>query len=137
MIINLIGTILTFPLALLIVLFAKDEMGWVNNATAKAIGPRLPRWLNWFQTWDNSLDGDAGFVAAHKPSWWSKVQWLWRNPFYGFAVVEFDGSSGMFYSGDLATNETHYGYILVTGHGLFQWVYTRKFGFKTLHLLLL
>ena len=133
-IINLIGTILTFPLALLIVLFAKDEMGWVNNATAKAIGPRLPKWLNWFQTWDNSLDGDAGFVAAHKPSWWSKVQWLWRNPFYGFAVVEFDGSTGMSYLGDLATNETHYGYILVTGHGLFQWVYTRKLGSKTLYI---
>ena len=133
-IINLIGTILTFPLALLIVLFAKDKMGWVNNATAKAIGPRLPKWLNWFQTWDNSLDGDITFVTTHKPSWWSKVQWLWRNPFYGFAVVEFDGSTGMSYLGNLATNETHYGYILVTGHGLFQWVYTRKLGSKTLYL---
>ena len=133
-IINIFGTVLTFPLALLIVLFAKDEMGWVNNATAKAVGPRLSKWLNWFQTWDNSLDGDITFVAAHKPSWWSKVQWLWRNPFYGFAVVEFDGSTGMSYLGDLATNETHYGYILVTGHGLFQWVYTRKLGSKTLYL---
>lgn len=133
-IINLIGTVLTFPLALFIVLFAKDEMGWVNNATAQTVGPRLPKWLHWFQTWDNSLNGDAGFEAAHKPSWWSKVQWLWRNPFYGFAVVEFDGSSGMSYLGDLATNETHYGYIFVTGHGLFQWVYTRKLGSKTLYL---
>ena len=40
-IINLIGTVLTYPLALIVVLFNKDEMGWVNNATSKAVEPRL------------------------------------------------------------------------------------------------
>lgn len=132
--INLVGTILTFPLAFFLPLFATGQYGWINNATAKATEPRLPFWLNWFQTWDNSLWGDNGFKESHKSSWWSEVQWLWRNPFYGFAVKTFDGSTGMTYSGDLATSETHYGHILVTGHGLFQWVYTRKLGSKTLYI---
>ena len=133
-VLNLIGTLLTYPLALVLPLFAKQEMGWVNNATAKAVGPRLPKWLGWFQTWDNSLDGDITFQSFFPSCWWSKVHWLWRNLFYGFAVVEFDGSTGMSYSGDLHCDETHYGHILVKGHGLFQWVYTRKFFSKTLYL---
>ena len=133
-IINLIGTVLTFPLALFIVLFKKDEMGWVNNATAKAVGPRLIKLFTWFQTPDNSLDGDAGWEAKHSHSWWSRVQWLWRNPFYGFAVVTFDGSSGMSYSGDLNCSPTEQGHIFVRGHGLFQWVYYKKLGSKCLYL---
>ena len=133
-VINLIGTVLTFPLALFIVLFKKDEMGWVNNATAKAVGPRLIKLFTWFQTPDNSLDGDAGWEEKHSHSWWSRVQWLWRNPFYGFAVVTFDGSSGMSYSGDLNCSPTEPGHILVRGHGLFQWVYYKKLGSKCLYL---
>lgn len=133
-IINLIGTVLTFPLAFIVVIFKKDEMGWVNNATAKAIGPRLIKLFTWFQTPDNSLDGDAGWEEKHSHSWWSHVQWLWRNPFYGFAVVTFDGSSGMSYSGDLNCSPTNPGHILVKGHGLFQWVYYKNIGSKCLYL---
>jgi hypothetical protein len=120
-VINLIGTVLTFPLALFIVLFKKDEMGWVNNATAKAVGPRLIKLFTWFQTPDNSLDGDQTFRAEHNPCWWSKVQWLWRNPFYGFDVKFIDGSSGMSYQGDINCNETHEGTIRVEGHNLWQY----------------
>ena len=49
----------------------------------------LPKWLSWFQTPDNPLDGDRG----HKKRWpkngifWSyirRVAWLLRNPCYGF-----------------------------------------------------
>jgi len=133
-IINLIGTVLTFPLAFIVVIFKKDEMGWVNNATAKAVGPRLIKLFTWFQTPDNSLDGDAGWEEKHSHSWWSRVQWLWRNPFYGFAVVTFDGSSGMSYSGDLNCSPTEPGHIFVRGHGLFQWVYYKKLGSKCLYL---
>jgi len=132
--INLVGTILTFPLAFFLPLFATGQYGWINNATAKATEPRLPAWLNWFQTWDNSLWGDNGFKSNHGTSWFSQVQWLWRNPFYGFEIKTFDGSTGMNYVGDIATSETHYGHILVTGHGLFQFVYTHKLGFKTFYL---
>jgi hypothetical protein len=133
-IINLIGTVLTYPLALVIVLFKKDEMGWVNNASAKAVGPRLIKLLSWFQTPDNSLDGDAGFQQNFHPCWWSRVHWLWRNPFYGFAVKTFDGSTGMSYSGDLHCDESHPGHLLVKGHGLFQYVLFKPIFGKTLYL---
>ena len=133
-VINLIGTVLTFPLAFVVVLFKSDKEGWLDNGTKWGVGPRLANWLSWFQTPDNSLDGDAGWEAKHSHSWWSRVQWLWRNPFYGFAVKYFDGSTGMFYSGDLHCSPTNPGYILVTGHGLFQWVYYKKIGSKCLYL---
>lgn len=54
---------------------------------------RLPRWLAWFDTPDNTLDGDAPFQALHAPfpgiqTGWrryvNRVFWLWRNPSYGF-----------------------------------------------------
>lgn len=133
-IINLIGTVLTFPLALVIVLFKESKEGWLNNGTAWGIGPRLKSWLFWFQTPDNSLDGDAGFLAKHNPCWWSKVQWLWRNPFYGFAVKYLHGTSGMSYSGDLHCDESHPGHLLVKGQGLFQYVLFKPLFGKTLYL---
>jgi len=133
-VINLIGTALTFPLAFIVVLFNKDSEGWSNNGTRWSVGPRLTNLLSWFQTPDNSLNGDDGFRTLHSPSWWSRVQWLWRNPFYGFAVKTFNGSTGMSYSGDLYCSPTKPGHILVKGHGLFQWVYYKKLGSKCLYL---
>lgn len=56
----------------------------------------LPKWLSWFQTPDNPVDGDTGWRTEH---WlWryrlpiplsiyvGRVGWLWRNPVYGFAI---------------------------------------------------
>lgn len=132
---NLIGTILTYPLAPLIVLFKNNEMGWVNNATAKAVGPRLISLLSWWQTPDNSLDGDAGFERLFpEKNWWSRVHWLWRNPFYGFAVKTFNGSTGMSYSGNLDCSPTKPGHIFVKGHGLWQYVLYKKIGSKCLYI---
>jgi len=133
-IINLIGTVLTFPLAFLVVLFYSTKDGWLDNATKYGPGPRLWKLLSWFQTPDNSLDGDAGFQSIHSPGWFSKVQWLWRNPFYGFAVVTFDGSTGMSYTGDLKCDPVNPGHIFVKGHGLWQWVSYTKIGSKCLYL---
>jgi len=133
-VINLIGTALTFPLAFLLVLFNTKQDGWLDNATKRGTGPRLIKLLSWFQTPDNSLDGDHTFQVLFPPSWWSRVHWLWRNPFYGFAVKIFDGSTGMSYSGDLTCSPTEPGHILVQGHGLFQWVYYKKLGSKCLYL---
>ena len=133
-IINLIGTALTFPLAPLLALFHSNQIGWCDNATKWEAGPRLIKPLHWFQAPDNSLDGDRTFLASHKPGWWSKVQWLWRNPFYGFAVKTFNGSTGMKYKGDLHCDEKNPEYLLVTGHGLFQWVYFKHIGSKCLYL---
>lgn len=133
-VINLIGTALTFPFAPLIVLFKSNQEGWLDNATKRGVGPRLFKLLGWFQTPDNSLDGDRTFESINKPSWLSRVKWLWRNPFYGFAVKTFDGSTGMSYSGDLHCDEQHPGHLLVKGHGLFQYVLFKPMFGKTLYL---
>lgn len=63
---------------------------------AFAIGrDHLPRWLAYFDTPDNALDGDLGYVMLHAPfkgygaTGWrqyiNRVVWLWRNPAYGFS----------------------------------------------------
>ena len=133
--VNLVGTILTYPLAPLFVLFFSKKEGWLNNATKWGIGPRLINLFSWWQTPDNSLDGDAGFEELFpEKNWFSKTHWLWRNPFYGFALKRFDGSSGMSYTGNLNCSPTNPGYIFVKGHGLFQWVYYKKIGSKCLYL---
>lgn len=43
----------------------------------------LPTWLYWFQTFDNDFVTGPQSVGW-KPSYWSSVRWLWRNPSYGF-----------------------------------------------------
>lgn len=85
-IVDIAVTFLNFPLAPIAVLFASED-GW------------LPRWLWWFQTPDNSLDGDGGWKELHR--WWkddadvetnkfkryiNRVLWLYRNSAYGFAI---------------------------------------------------
>jgi len=80
----ILATIATYVLVPFLVLFQKDA--W------------LPSWCWWFQTWDNSLDGDNGWQTEHRPwldvpynllsgwqVWVCRFMWLWRNPAYGFA----------------------------------------------------
>ena len=69
--INLIGTVLTFPLAFIIGILYSTQIGWCNNGTIWESGPRLFSFVSWFQTPDNSLDGDQTFRAEHNPCWWS------------------------------------------------------------------
>lgn len=81
--VSLIMSLLNYPLAPLVVLFA-DENGW------------LPHWLSWFQTPDNSLDGDNGWQTEHRwfkghtlvdqgwRRWVNRFRWLWRNSMHGF-----------------------------------------------------
>lgn len=76
-------TIISYVLVPFLVLFQKD--GW------------LPNWCWWFQTFDNSLDGDNGWQTEHRPwldisytqlsgfqRYVCRVLWLYRNPVYGF-----------------------------------------------------
>lgn len=79
---SLLADLLNFFLAPAVVLFASDQ-GW------------LPKWLSWFQTPDNSLDGDSGWKNEHRPfkvedsaikQWWNRTRWLHRNSMYGFAI---------------------------------------------------
>lgn len=66
-------------LAPVVVLFADDE-GW------------LPSWLSWFQTPDNSLDGDRGHAECWGdskeawPTYVRRVAWLLRNCGYNFNI---------------------------------------------------
>jgi len=82
LIVNLFANyFINYPLAPLVVLFA-DDKGW------------LPSWLCWFQTPDNSLDGDHGWRTENMPylkesnryqRWVNRFSWLHRNALYGFS----------------------------------------------------
>lgn len=84
--ISLIVTLIAVLLAPIMPVFATEQEGWLDNHSRWGLGPRLPKWLFWFMTPDNSLDGDATFEKLNPPSYWSKVKWLWRNPAYSFAL---------------------------------------------------
>lgn len=77
-------------LAPVLPLFATMRLGPVdNNNGAYRVEPRLPRWLAWFMTPDNSLLGDTGWRTIHCVKHWQSyrgmVLWLWRNSATGFA----------------------------------------------------
>lgn len=82
--------IISMLMAPVLPLFASLRDGPADNANKRAIEPRLPRWLFWFDTsTDNSLWGDTGWRTKHcQDHWdtyWGMVQWLWRNPACGFS----------------------------------------------------
>lgn len=105
-------TLLAWLVAPILPLFARSEYGFCDNANRMAVEPRLPGWLSWFMTPDNSLWGDAGWRTEHCPNHWDSylgmVLWLWRNPAYGFewsgplcahimpdAMVKYSGDPGV------------------------------------------
>lgn len=65
-------------------LFAELRYGKLNNGNDSGVGRRLPLWLSWFDTPDNSLLGDSNWAATHSGSYWAAVAWLDRNSLYGF-----------------------------------------------------
>lgn len=81
----LLAYLLAYLLAPILPIFAVERYGPINNASGFGVEPRLPLWLNWFDTLDNSLLGDQSWKASHpRGSYWNRVCWLWRNPAYGF-----------------------------------------------------
>ncbi|MEX5533441.1 DUF7338 family protein, partial [Pseudomonas syringae] len=50
----------------LLPLFAVMRYGALDNANSYGMGLRLPEWLAWFDTPDNSLHGDDNWVANHE-----------------------------------------------------------------------
>ena len=68
-------------LAPILPLFAKESISGADGW--------LPRWLDWFQTPDNDLDGDKENAWTKYPigSHMRRVLWLWRNPAYGFEIL--------------------------------------------------
>ena len=75
-IINLPITLLALLLSPILPLFASDISGKLNNGSRIGVGPRLPSWLNWFMTPDNSLYGDDSFIAVNSQSYLSQIKWL-------------------------------------------------------------
>lgn len=79
---------IAFILSPMLVLFKQDCIGYCNNNTYTGIEPRLPSYLSWFMTPDNSLWGDDGWKKKNPnyKSYWSMVKWLYRNPAYGIVT---------------------------------------------------
>jgi len=85
-----IPTLLIFwLLSPLLVLFREWRLGQINNNTSSAVEPRLPSYLSWAMTPDNSLWGDDGWKRKNPnyKSYWVMVKWLYRNPAYGIVTA--------------------------------------------------
>lgn len=124
--------ILAVILAPVLPLLASNTYGWLDNHSKQGFGPRLPRWLSWFQTPDNDLYGDATFVEKNGQSYWSMVKWLWRNPLYAFAVQYPEIPYFTTVSGDKTIKDNDNakaGWCFVTANGLFQFVLVYPVGF--------
>ena len=131
--INLVITLLALITAPVMPLFATQQIGWLNNDSGWGYGPRLPKWLSWFQTPDNSLDGDATFESLNPPSYWSKVKWLWRNPAYAFALRYIAAPYTTVIHGDNTIKDNDNakaGWCFVQSNGLFQFTSVTPIGFN-------
>jgi len=136
----LVVTAATYPLALVLPFFASNQEGPIDNDTGWGVGPRLPKWLNLFQTPDNSLDGDEGWRTEHS-QWRFKlpaklaayvgiVGWLWRNPGYGVGLVKFDSAGPVVatFTGNQSVNDSPgvEGTCHVYAGGLWQFVWVKR-----------
>lgn len=87
--IYLVATLFAESLALMLCgilpLVRVYRFGPIDNRSGNAVAERLPLWLAWFDTPDNSLMGDAGHQARHATSsrYWTMTCWLARNRAYG------------------------------------------------------
>ena len=131
--ISLLLTLLAVILAPIMPLFATEQLGWLDNGAKFGIGPRLPKWLNWFMTPDNSLDGDATFEKLNPPSYASKIKWLWRNPAYSFALRYLNAPYTTSVVGDPTIKDNDNakaGWCFVKANGLFQFTLVAPIGFS-------
>ena len=130
--ISLVITLLALVIAPVLPLFASQQEGWLDNHSSWDVGPRLPSWLNWFMTPDNSLDGDATFQNLNGISYWPKVKWLWRNPAYSFALRYIIAPYTTSVAGDPTIKDNDNakaGWCLVHANGLFQFTLVAPIGF--------
>ena len=111
----------------------------------------LPSFLSWFDTPDNPLDGDVGFIAEHAPfkgagqtgfkQYLNRVVWLQRNPSYGFDInvlgTKID-TMPIVVSGDpLVSNDPNVttgrttglsGHVLIRSGNYFEYYYVKQHG---------
>lgn len=125
LIIYILLQIITYIITPILPLFAVSRLGWSDNHNTLRVEPRLPLWLSWFDTPDNSLWGDSAFMLSHEETYLSKVIWLYRNSLYGFKwtvmgarIVSdrvFDGNPQVNYKGPI------YGTLRVSCGKYWQW----------------
>lgn len=121
--INLLVTLLALIISPILPIFSSEQDGWLDNHSSWGKGPRLPSWLNWFMTPDNSLDGDATFEKLNGTGYWSKVKWLCRNPAYSFGIRYLvpEYITSVFGDPTIKDNDNaKQGWCLVRANGLFQ-----------------
>jgi hypothetical protein len=131
--VSLILTFVAIILAPGLPILATAQEGWLDNHAKWGVGPRLPTWLSWFQTPDNSLNGDATFERLNGISYWSKVKWLWRNPCYAFAIRYLTNPYYTQVSGDKTIKDNDNakkGWCLVHANGLFQFTVVAPIGYS-------
>lgn len=127
--ISLVLTLIAIITAPFMVILKEQRDGWLDNGSIWGRGPRLPTWLNWFMTPDNSLDGDATFDRLNGRSYWSRVKWLWRNPAYSYGLQFINGMTPTVWYGDKTIKDNDNakeGWLLVRAGGLFQLVYVKR-----------
>jgi hypothetical protein len=131
--VSLLLTLIAVILAPVLPVFAVDKEWWLDNHAKRGIGSVLPSWLNWFNTPDNDLYGDATFQAINGISYWSKVKWLWRNPAYSFALKYIQAPYITSVAGDKTIKDNDNakaGWCLVHANGLFQFTSVTPIGFS-------
>ena len=86
LIVYLVLQLLTYLITPLLACCWEVRKGWVDNRDHEEEGPRLWKWLSWFDTPDNSLDGDPAFLNRYLiyPRYLRHLSWLYRNSLYGF-----------------------------------------------------
>ena len=127
--ISLVITLLGLVLAPILPLFAKRTMGWCDNHSYQDFQPRLPAWLNWFMTPDNSLYGDAAFQEINGIKYLTQVKWLIRNPAYSFALRYLTNPYYTHVYGDKTIRDNDNakeGWCFVKANGLFQFTYIKR-----------
>ena len=132
--ISLVLTLIAIILAPVMPVLAGQQFGWCDNHSYEGFGPRLPTWLSWFQTPDNSLDGDATFERINGKGYWSQVKWLWRNPCYAFTLHYINTiNNPTSFTGDDTIKDNDNakaGWVFVHCAGLFQFTWVQPIGFS-------
>jgi len=131
--VNLFVSAMNIFLAPIVVLFA-DKSGW------------LPKWLWWFQTPGDSLDGSRGWKNGKRwfkvednkfKRWVNRFAWLYRNSMYGFCIdvlgARTKDTDTLLIKGDPLTSNRpiHSGlitYVLLRNNKpvYFQWYYVKQ-----------
>ena len=131
--ISILMTLIAVILAPLLPLFAVHKDWWLDNHSKRGMGFVLPSWLNWFNTPDNDLYGDATFQQINGISYWAMVKWLWRNPAYSFAIRYLTGPFSAYVKGDNTIKDNDNakkGWCFIYINGLFQFVLVAPIGFN-------